>query len=221
MKLRIIFINAFIILTVALIGFSCQKQSASDSNTPTGAFKNLYAAVKAKDSAKIKQMMSKSSLGMADFLANQQKKTVDQILENGFTATTFAPSLPEIRDERVKDNFGAIEVRNEKENRWEDLPFVLEDGTWKLAVGDLFQDTYKSPGKSKAEIENEANNKLENIPLEQPNMNGAPGNGIPQMPNGAKVPPVMPSNSSNQVPPIMPSNDTKSVEVTPEKKPKK
>lgn len=71
----------------------------------------LYAAVKAKDSATIKQLMSKGSLGLAGMSAGQQKKPLEQILENGLVAPTLAPSITEIRDERVKENFGRIEVK--------------------------------------------------------------------------------------------------------------
>jgi len=45
-------------------------------------------------------------------------------------------------------------VFNPTENKWEDLPFVLEDGGWKLAVGDVFQDTYRKPGMGITEMEN-------------------------------------------------------------------
>ena len=60
------------------------------------------------------------------------------MLENGFTATTFADSLPQIRDERVNGDMGAVEVHNDKENKWEDLPFIREDGAWRLAIGEMF-----------------------------------------------------------------------------------
>ncbi len=92
-------------------------------------------------------------MGLAEMSAAQQKIDADKFLENGITGTTFSPTLPEIRDERIKDNFGALEVYNSQESRWEDLPFVYEEGSWKLAVGDIFQNTYKSPGDGQAEIE--------------------------------------------------------------------
>jgi len=125
------------------------RNSANSARTPTEAYKMLFAAVKAKDVEKIKQLMSKNSLGLAEFSANQQKQPVEKILENGFLAPTLAASITEMRDERVKDNFGAVEVYNQKDKMWEDLPFVLEDGGWKVAVGDVFQETYKSPRKEK------------------------------------------------------------------------
>lgn len=179
-------------MATAALGFACQKQTAPKNEapntananstiaqpatvktikpeSPTEAYKMLYEAVKAKDIEKTKQLVTKSTEGLAQFMAAQQKQPVEKSYENGFTSTTLSPSLPQIRDERIKDNFGAIEVYNDKDKRWEDLPFMFEDGGWRLAVGDIFQDTYKSPGKGKAQIEMEASNKT--IPIVPENGN--------------------------------------------------
>jgi hypothetical protein len=159
------------VLAFALLSFSCQNAPTSqtqpavnqgpiNAQTPTEAYKSLYAAVKAKDSSRIQQLMSNNTLTFAGLAMEQQKQSLEKVLENGMTATTFAASLPEIRDERVNGNFGAVEVFNQKDNRWEDLFFVLEDGGWKLAFGDVIKGTYKSPGKGQAQIEMEANNPM-------------------------------------------------------------
>ncbi len=133
----------------------------------------LFAGVKAKDTEKIKQLMTKDTQALAGFLAERQKQPIEKSYENGFTATTFSDSLPEIRDERVKDNFGALEVYNQKEKRWEDLPFIREDGGWKLAIGEVFKNTYKSPGKGQAQLEKDAANTMGNNPVQMtPNANG-------------------------------------------------
>ncbi len=143
-----------IIFVLTILSFACEKKAeAVKAQTPTEAYKSLYAAVKSKNASTVKQYVSVNTQGLADFMAAQQKQPVEKIYENGFTATTFSPALPEMRDERVKDNFGALEVFNAKDNRWEDLPFILEDGGWKLAVGDVFKNTYKSPGEGQAEFE--------------------------------------------------------------------
>jgi hypothetical protein len=186
-------IKTSIVVALAFLGFACQKQSAVQTNgaqTPTEAYKMLFAAVKAKDTGKIKQMMSKDTQNMAQFQAERQKDPIEKIYENGYTATTLADTLPEIRDERVKDNFGAIEVRNQKEKKWEDLPFIYEEGGWKLAIGDIFKGTYKSPGKGQAQIEQDATNTMGNIPIQMmPNSNG----NFPKTAN---------SNKSVEVPPV-------------------
>jgi hypothetical protein len=161
--------------------FSCNPNSAGNSNgggpsttngSPTAAYKQLYAAVKSKDTEKIKAVMSKSTQGFAQMVAARQNSPIEKVFENGFTATTFAESLPEIRDERINGEFGAVEVWNEKDKRWEDLGFVYEDGAWKLAIGEMFGGTFKSPGPGRAFKEQEAAN-LQSNNLVPVNLNNA------------------------------------------------
>lgn len=128
------------------------------SDTPTEAYKRLFAAVKEKNPEKVKGEMSERSRQLAEFTAAQQKKPVEKVYENAFTATTFSPTLPEIRDERVKGCWGAAEVWNSKDSRWDDLPFVNEGGVWKFAVGELFGGSFQSPGKGMDTREKEAAN---------------------------------------------------------------
>lgn len=157
-------------LIFALAVFGCQQQQAARS--PTEAYKALYAAVKAKDTAKIKALMSKNSLGLAEFAAQKNNQSQEKWLENGFQETTFAETLPPMRDERIKGTFGAVEVYNEKRKAWDDTVFVLEDGSWKLAVGDQFKGTYQSPGKGRAQLEAEANNSMNDVNALPPPANG-------------------------------------------------
>ena len=178
MKYKNKIISVSLLLICVLASVSCDKKGAEAVNasptpapppavkaqTPTEAFKLLYEAVKSKDTERIRQMMSKSTQGFAVGYAQQTKQTMPEVYKNGLTATTLAESMPETRDERVKENFGAVEVYNSKDNRWENLPFVLEDGGWKLAVGDVFQDTYKSPGLSIGEMEAKKANPSDKFP---------------------------------------------------------
>ena len=169
-----------LLFTVCLTGLLCfvlacqpgtTSTSTGPSGSPTEAYKQLYAAVKSKDAEKIKAVMSKKTQEFAQMVAGRQNQPVEKVYENGFTATTFAESLPEIRDERISGEFGAVEVWNSKDKRWEDLGFVLEDGSWKLAIGEMFGGTFKSPGKGRAIKEQEAAN-LANNNL----VNGLPAN---------------------------------------------
>ncbi len=130
--------------------------TVGDAQTPTDAYKMLFASVKAKNTEAIIRMMSQTTLGFSEGAAARQNTEITKFYENGLTATTFAPNLPRTRDERVKDNMGAVEVWNEKEKRWEDLPFIKEADGWKLAVGDIFAGSYTSPAKGQAQIESEA-----------------------------------------------------------------
>jgi hypothetical protein len=143
-------------------------------DTPTEAYKRLFSAVKSGSSDAIRAEMTKKTAEFAATTAKQMGKTADEQISHGMTATTYSESVPEIRDERVKDNMGAVEVWNSKETRWEDLPFMIEDGKWKFALGEAFAGTWKTPGKGRDEIEHEAANTLRppRMPL-APNSNAA------------------------------------------------
>lgn len=165
------------IASIALL-FACSGQPAGENaDSPTGAYKNLYAAVKAKDQETIKSYLTKRTLGLAELQSKRSGTPIERVLENGFTETTFSATLPTIRDERVSEDMGAIEVWNSQKSVWEDLPFIREDGRWKLAVGDIFSGGFKSPGKGRSQAEQEAANAL--MPQTQPsglpvNANSAP-----------------------------------------------
>lgn len=163
-----------LLLSMFVFGFACKQKSAG-AQSPTEAYQNLYKAVKAKDTEGIKAAMSKSTLALVEIQAKNQKQTLEQTLANGFTATTFSPVMPEIRDERVKDNMGAVEVWNSKESKWDDLPFINEDG-WKLADGEAWGGKYKSPGKGRAQLESEANPNSNKMIMMNVNANLSPMN---------------------------------------------
>lgn len=174
---------ALLVFAFVIIGLACQQKPASNSaaetgplaQSPTEAYKMIYNNVKAKQPAEIKKYMSEKTVGLAQAQAERQKDSLDKVFENGFTATTFSPTMPEIRDERVSGEMGAVEVYNSQRSVWEDLPFIKEKGGWKLAVGDLFAGTYQSPGKSLSQIEAESSNKMGNGMIMMPNINGMPG----------------------------------------------
>ncbi len=126
--------------------------------TPTEAYMNLYTAVKAKDTEAIKSNLTKGTIAFAEMVSKQNNKPLEEVFSNGFTATTFAEQMPPIRDERIDGNMGAVEVWNAKENIWEDLGFIKEGGAWRLAIGEKFGGTYKSPGKGRDRLEREAAN---------------------------------------------------------------
>ncbi|CAN5644481.1 hypothetical protein BH24ACI3_BH24ACI3_06740 [soil metagenome] len=134
--------------------------------TPTEAYKNLFTAVKAKDTEAIKSNLTKGTIAFADMVSKQNKKPLEEVFSNGFTATTFSEQMPQIRDERIDGNMGAVEVWNAKENLWEDLGFIKEGGAWRLAIGEKFGGTFKSPGKGRDRLEREAANLSSNNMIE-------------------------------------------------------
>ena len=167
------FTAIILLLALGTIFSACNRTATSNEDSPTGAYKRLYAAVKAKDTEAIKSVMSKKTMDVTKMAAEKYNHTLEQQLENGWTGTTFAATLPPIRDQRIDGDMGAVEVYNEKSHQWEDLPFIREDGAWKLAIGDTLAGTWKSPGKSQSEKDREAANLSGNnmVPLNT-NING-------------------------------------------------
>lgn len=115
---------------------SSEKTMAMAAGSPTEAYKMLFAAVRAKDAATIKELMSKSTISLAEGAAQRFGKTLEKQLENGFLQTTMTETLPEIRNERVTDNFGTVEVYNRKTGDWDET-FLSEKtaaGSWQTAT---------------------------------------------------------------------------------------
>ncbi|MCZ2389864.1 MAG: hypothetical protein LC113_02170 [Acidobacteria bacterium] len=164
-------------LVLGGMAFACSSTPAapgSAGDNPTEAYKRLYAAVKSKDTEAIKACVTKATEQFAAATAEKYQKPVEEVYRNGFTATTFADSLPPIRDQRENGDMGAVEVWNAKSSSWEDLPFIKEDNVWKLAVGDIFKGSYKSPGPGRSQREKMAANASGERPVEAPmaNANG-------------------------------------------------
>jgi hypothetical protein len=149
------------------------KVLLNPDDTPTEAYKRLFAAVKSKNTEAIRAEMSEKTRSFAEFVAEQRKTTVDVVFANGFTQTTFADTLPEIRDQRINGNLAAIEVWSAKGGQWEDLPYVREESGWKLAIGDAFQGSWTSPSQGRAAREKEAANAISG--------NNSMANGLPNV----------------------------------------
>lgn len=164
------YIVLIVLLSFATVIVACGESPKTESaevlqnpgDTPTEAYKRLFAAVKSKDTEAIKREFSKNSIAAAEAQAAQMKIPIEEVYKNGFTRTTFADRLPEIRDERVSGKMGAVEVWSTTEGVWEDLPFIREQSGWKLAVGDVFAGNWKHPGKGRYAREREAANAISN-----------------------------------------------------------
>lgn len=174
-----------------LFGSACK----SSSGTPTESYKSLFAAVKRKDSEGIKRLLSKSTIEFIKGTSAMQKKTFEEGIANGLTESAMGAALPEICNERIEGQWAALEVKPAN-GKWEDLPFVLEDGTWKLAVGDIFQGTYKVTSKPKCIPE-----QTMPIPTNTQGPMPMPNTNAPQPPTGGGPGPVVPQPGPNQMPP--------------------
>lgn len=102
------------------------------------AYRSLFEAVKRKDIEAIKNSMSKLTMYLAEFMAETYKKPIEKVIENGMTETTMQPDFPEIANEKINGNQATIIVKK-ADGKWDQIPFVFEDGLWKLALGEVMQ----------------------------------------------------------------------------------
>jgi PBP1b-binding outer membrane lipoprotein LpoB len=109
--------------------------TSNSGPSPTEAFTSYYEAIKRKDVEGVKNVFSKGTLSMMEERAKKTNTTVDAVMKEGLeeAGKDVPAELPQIRNEKVDGDRATLEVRNDKEDKWELLHFVREDGQWKIA----------------------------------------------------------------------------------------
>lgn len=132
--------KVFIIALCALFAFGCST-AVEQTNSPTATLKALNEAAKKKDTAGIKRQLSKGTLDLLEQSAKQQNRTVDELLRDDQGAPF--EELPDMRNEQIEGDTATVEVKNRITDTYEKVPFVKENGEWKLALDKFMQDVMK------------------------------------------------------------------------------
>ena len=136
----------FALLLLVASVLACKGLGGSSS--PTATYKAFFEAQKRKDVPGMKQTLSKGSLALLEQGAEQQKKTLDDSLREGFDDPAFkAPTMPPTRNEKIEGDSATLEVQDEKSKDWEKLYFVKEDSEWKFAIDKTLEELFKKMGK--------------------------------------------------------------------------
>jgi flagellar hook-associated protein FlgK len=126
-------------IAVVMAASAC---SLLNRSTPTATFKAFYEASKKKDAAGLKKTLSKGTLDMFDKLAKEQNKSTDDMLKD-VDKDSQSERLPETRNEKINGDTATLEVKDDKTDKWDTLPFVKENGEWKIALDKLFEEMLK------------------------------------------------------------------------------
>jgi hypothetical protein len=129
---------------VLAIFFAVSACSLLNSSSPTKTFKAFFEASKKKDVAGMKKSLSKGTVEMFDKLGKEQNKSTDDMLKG--LDTTKEEKEPETRNEKITGDTATLEVKNEKTGSWDTLPFVKENGEWKIALDKFLEDMIKGLG---------------------------------------------------------------------------
>ncbi|NOT46258.1 MAG: DUF4878 domain-containing protein [Acidobacteria bacterium] len=98
--------------------------------TPIETFKTYTKAIKAKDTTTMKLLLSKATIEMHQLEAQAQGVTVDDIVKRE-TLFTESQKTVKLRNEKIEGDAATLEVENSF-GSWEMVPFVKEDGVWKI-----------------------------------------------------------------------------------------
>ncbi|MEZ5345573.1 MAG: DUF4878 domain-containing protein [Pyrinomonadaceae bacterium] len=105
------------------------------SKSPTEVMTAYIEALKKKDAAVIKASLSKASIKGYEESAKANDKTLDEMIASGEDVSD--KKMPEMRNERITGDTATVEVKMDEAEKWETIPFVKEDGSWKIAFDKL------------------------------------------------------------------------------------
>lgn len=120
------FFAAFTLLIAVFLGACAGDEPAS----PLKTLQTYQKALKAKDTTTMKLLLTGESLKMLEQEAKSQGSTVDDVVKR---ETLFSESQKtvEFRNQKIEGDRASIEIKT-GEDRWDTVPFRLEEGQWKI-----------------------------------------------------------------------------------------
>lgn len=137
--------SILIIFSILLAACSHETRVA----TPLETFQTYAKAAKQKDITTMKLLLSKESLKMFEDEAKAQGVTLDDIVKRETLIDENQRSV-KFKDEKVEGEHATIQIQSDA-GEWEPLPFVKEDGEWRID-----QRSYASNKGDQLEQQNDA-----------------------------------------------------------------
>ncbi len=116
-------------MIVSLISFAVSC-ATSEPVSPLQTFKTYTKAIKAKDTTTMKLLLSNATIKVHEKEAKAQGVTVDDIVKRETLFNENQKSV-EYRNEKIDGEKATLQVKNSY-GSWETVPFVREDGVWKI-----------------------------------------------------------------------------------------
>lgn len=120
----------FGVVFTSIISFLLVACSERPPSTPLETFKTYTKAIKAKDTTTMKVLLSNATLKMHEQEAKAQGVTVDDIVKRE-TLFSENQTTVEFRNEKIDGDKATLQVKTSF-GSWETVPFVKEDGVWKI-----------------------------------------------------------------------------------------
>ena len=141
--------KAIILLISLLLVGSCAGEKAP--STPLETLQTYTRAIKQKDTSTMKLLLSAETLKMHEQEAQAQNVSVDEIVKR---ETLFAENQKTVkfRNEKTEGDTATLEVENSF-GTWETVPFVKENGEWKIDKKGYAQRLLDENEKSNKELD--------------------------------------------------------------------
>jgi len=113
---------------------STPMDSATVIGSPTEAIRIFIEGVRAKDEKAMRSALSKASVAAFDKRAEEGKVSFfDAVVGEDLEEMS---KMPEMRNEKIDGEKATLEVKDPNNDKWDPVPFVKEDGSWKIALFD-------------------------------------------------------------------------------------
>jgi hypothetical protein len=155
-------------LAISIASLACSRLGGS---SPTNTLKAFYEGTQKKDAEAIKKTLSKGTLEMLEGFAKAQGKSLDESLKSGLASDNSSGKMPETRNEKIDGDKATLEVKNDKTGQWESVPFVKEEGNWKIAFDQMFRDAFKNMGNTNSNSDGAATGNSAGTPTGNANAN--------------------------------------------------
>ena len=119
--------SRLLIFSLAISIAACTPQRPA---TPKETFMTYIKALKAKDYTTMKLLLSDATIKMHEKEAKAQSVSVDDIVKRE-TLLSEKQTAVEYRNEKVDGDKASIQVKDSY-GSWQTVPFVREDGVWKI-----------------------------------------------------------------------------------------
>ena len=132
-------------LALAFSIFALTACSSESALTPTATMNSQVAAMQKNDLPAMRSNLSQGTLQMIEKAAQAQKVTSDEVLASMSRKANAAnkDALIETRNEQINGAAATLELKNPVTGGWDKIPFVKEDGRWKIALDKFMEDVLK------------------------------------------------------------------------------
>ena len=137
--------QTILITLVALLFIGCSGAATTDAlptaASPTDVLKIYVEASDRKDLTAVKGTFSKGTMKMYENAAQKREISVDEVIKDQFELATSANLKSKIQPgkETIEGDTATVEAKDGQTGETEKIPFVKEDGVWKLAFDKFMQ----------------------------------------------------------------------------------